>query len=172
MLSVFCAAPRAVSVLLRLSPKEHNGVVRSRQFLFLSPDIDQITSRTVIRTHDLVTPDFGRGAQAFKQIISRYRTAFPDSHCTIDETVIQGDMIAARWTARGTNTGSLGNNVPTGRKVLVTGVDLLKISNGKIVECHVIWDAAGRLKLSGSEPDPESFSLIHRAQLRVKGHLK
>ncbi|HWQ33644.1 MAG TPA: ester cyclase [Blastocatellia bacterium] len=106
-------------------------------------------SQTLIHTHDPVTPDFGRGAQALRQIVSMYRTAFPDSQCTIDETVIQGDVIAARWTARGTNTGSLGNNAPTGRKVMVTGVDLLKISNGKIVECHVIWDAAGMLQQLG-----------------------
>ena len=108
---------------------------------------DQICdNQAVIRGHDPLTPDYGAGPQAFKQVVSMYRTAFPDANCTVDETVAEGDKVVTRWTARGTNLGPLGNSAPTGRKVLVTGVDILKIVKGKIVECDMVWDAAGMLQ--------------------------
>src|SRR3989442_870755 len=111
---------------------------------------DQICDgQAVIRNHDPITPDFGRGPQALKQVAKMYRTAFPDARCTVDEIVAEGDKVVARWTGRGTNTGPLGNNAPTGKKVEVTGVDLLKIVNGKIVECDTVWDAAGMLQQLG-----------------------
>jgi len=111
---------------------------------------DQICdAQAVIRNHDPVTPDFGRGPQALKQVAQMYRTAFPDARCTVDEIVAEGDKVVARWTGRGTNTGPLGSNAATGKKVEVTGVDLLKIVNGKIVECNTVWDAAGMLQQLG-----------------------
>ena len=46
-----------------------------------------------------------------------WRDAFPDLEITVDKQVAERDLVAVRWTARGTNTGT-GNGIPaTGRAV-------------------------------------------------------
>jgi predicted ester cyclase len=39
-----------------------------------------------------------------------------------------------RWTSSGTNIGPLFGNPPTGKRYIVTGFDLFRISDGKIKE--------------------------------------
>src|SRR6478672_11860092 len=46
----------------------------------------------------------------------------------------KGDKVLIRWTNSGTNTGPLFGNPPTGKQFVVTGFDLFRISNGKIME--------------------------------------
>ena len=39
-----------------------------------------------------------------------------------------------RWTNSGTHTGMLFGNAPTGKRYVATGIDLFRISDGKIQE--------------------------------------
>lgn len=46
-----------------------------------------------------------KGIESFKQSITDMRTAYPDFHLKIDETVYEKDKIALIWTISATNTG-------------------------------------------------------------------
>jgi predicted SnoaL-like aldol condensation-catalyzing enzyme len=46
------------------------------------------------------TPDM-RGPDGFKQLITGYRTAFPDLHMTLTEVIAEGNTVACSWTATG-----------------------------------------------------------------------
>lgn len=73
-----------------------------------------------------------------------WRAAFPDLNVTVDLMVAEGDLVAVRWTARGTNTGT-GNGIPaTGRKVEVTGTAIFRFVDGKIAE---EWTSANTMTL-------------------------
>lgn len=73
-----------------------------------------------------------------------WRSAFPDLTVNVDLMVAEGDMVAVRWTARGTNTGT-GNGIPaTGRKVQVSGTAIFRFVDGKIAE---EWTAANTIGL-------------------------
>lgn len=73
-----------------------------------------------------------------------WRSAFPDLTMNVDLMVAEGDLVAVRWTARGTNTGT-GNGIPaTGRKVEVSGTAIFRFENGKIAE---EWTAANTIGL-------------------------
>ena len=73
-----------------------------------------------------------------------WRSAFPDLAVNVDLMVAEGDLVAVRWTARGTNTGT-GNGVPaTGRKVEVSGTAIFRFEDGKIAE---EWTSANTLGL-------------------------
>ena len=61
-----------------------------------------------------------------------YRGAFPDLHFTIEAQVAEGDRVVTRWTAGGTNTGSLGGMPPTGKAVVVSGISIERIAGGKV----------------------------------------
>ena len=49
----------------------------------------------------------------------------------------EGDLVAGRWTARGTNTGPWGGVEPTGKTAEFSGVNIFRFANGKVVE---IWN--------------------------------
>lgn len=103
----------------------------------------------VFHTNDPLTPDLGRGPAALKQLVTKYRTAFPDAHVTIENYVAEGDQVVVRWTGRGTQRGKLGNIAPTDRKVTVTAVAIFHISGGKVREYWTNWDTLGMLQQLG-----------------------
>ena len=78
-----------------------------------------------------------------------WRSAFPDLHVTADLIIAEGDLVAVRWTARGTNTGA-GNGIPaTGRKVEVSGTAIFRFVDGKIAEEWTSANTLGLLKQLG-----------------------
>ena len=73
-----------------------------------------------------------------------WREAFPDLKITVDKQVAEHDLVAVRWTASGTNTGT-GNGIPaTGRAVQITGTTLFRVADGRIAE---EWTCADSLAL-------------------------
>ena len=78
-----------------------------------------------------------------------WREAFPDLKITVDKQVAERDLVAVRWTARGTNTGT-GNGIPaTGRAVQVTGTTLFRLDDGRIAEEWTCADSRGLMKQLG-----------------------
>ena len=60
--------------------------------------------------------------------------------------------MATRWTATGTNSGSLNGMPPTGRSVMITGISIERFENGQIAETWVNWDFMGMLQQLGVIP--------------------
>ena len=78
-----------------------------------------------------------------------WREAFPDLNITVDMQVAERDLVAVRWTARGTNTGA-GNGIPaTGRAVEITGTTLFRMADGRIAEEWTSADSLGLMKQLG-----------------------
>jgi steroid delta-isomerase-like uncharacterized protein len=69
-------------------------------------------------------------------------TAFPDLTVTDHFTVACGDIVAVRWTARGTSQGEYMGVPATAQPVEFTGVSMYRVEDGKIGE---IWDARNTL---------------------------
>ena len=102
-----------------------------------------------IHISDPLVPDLGTGPAALKQLVTMYLTAFPDAGCTIEDLVVEGDKVVARWTGHGTHNGNLGTITPTGKQVRVTGIEVHRIADGKIQETWMNWDTLGMLKQLG-----------------------
>jgi steroid delta-isomerase-like uncharacterized protein len=100
-------------------------------------------------------PDFGRGSAGQKQFVDMYRTAFPDLRMTIEDMTAEGDRVAVRWTARGTNTGEMMGMPATGKHATVTGTFFNRLAAGKIAEGWGNFDALGMLQQLGVIPTPE-----------------
>jgi steroid delta-isomerase-like uncharacterized protein len=69
-----------------------------------------------------------------KNIITEYREAFPDLTITIEESIAAGDKVAYRWTMRGTHQREMEGIRPTGRAVEFSGITIVRLEEGKIVE--------------------------------------
>jgi steroid delta-isomerase-like uncharacterized protein len=74
------------------------------------------------------------GIAGLKAAVTSYRTSFPDLNFTIEESVAEEDKIAYRWTARGTHQAVYEGVAPTGKPITVTGITILHIADGQIVE--------------------------------------
>ena len=74
------------------------------------------------------------GREGLKQAITTYHTAFPDVKGTIDDIFAEGEMVAFRWTSRGTHLGEWLGIPPTGNHVTTTGITVYRIAGGKVVE--------------------------------------
>jgi steroid delta-isomerase-like uncharacterized protein len=89
------------------------------------------------------------GAEGIKQAAEIYRSAFPDLHLAIEDTIAEGDQVVVRWRSTGTHEGELQGIQPTGKQINLTGISISRIADGKIVEEWVNWDTLGMMKQLG-----------------------
>jgi predicted ester cyclase len=106
--------------------------------------------------HDPSLPEPIRGIDGTKANYQQYIDAFSGAQITVDEQIAEGDIVATRWTGRGTHTGELpGTGIsPTGKDITVSGITLSKIEGGKIIEEWTNWDTLGMLVQIGAVPTP------------------
>src|SRR5690348_15208885 len=67
------------------------------------------------------------GPEGSKQLIGMMLTAFPDLYVTVEDMVAEGDKVVVRLTMHGTQQGSLGGIPPTGKRVAVSTIDIVRI---------------------------------------------
>ena len=86
-----------------------------------------------------------------KRSIVALRTAFPDYHRTIDAQIAEGDIVATRWTARGTHRGPfqsriLGRTIPpSGRSFEAQGISMHRIADGRVAQAWVVGNDSAEL---------------------------
>ena len=79
-------------------------------------------------------PEDIHGPEGFKEYVGAYRSAFSDLHAEIEDQIAEGDKVVTRWTGTGTHDGELASIPPTGNRVTLPGMELVRISGGKLVE--------------------------------------
>lgn len=84
------------------------------------------------------------GNEGTRMFAAMFRGAFPDGHITADDVMADGDLVYFRWTATGTHEGAFSGIPATGKAIRFTGMDIVRVANGKIVE-H--WDEVDRFGL-------------------------
>ncbi|GIK43546.1 MAG: hypothetical protein BroJett011_73790 [Chloroflexota bacterium] len=92
------------------------------------------------------------GPEGHNQLVTMYRTAFPDLHFTVEDQIAEGDKVVNRVTARGTHLGEFRGIPPTGKPITVTGITIDRIAGGKLVESWASWDFLGLLQQLGVVP--------------------
>ena len=81
-----------------------------------------------------------RGPEGFKPFFRRFREAFPGIEVVVEDTVTEGDKVAARCTVRGSHEGDSLGFAATKRPVEFTGIAIVRIADGKIVEAWNNFD--------------------------------
>lgn len=126
-------------------------VSRLHSELFASGDLatlDHFFAPDVV-SHDM-PPGLPQGIEGVRRFFAIFRDAFPDVQVRVDEIVVEGDRAAVATTIEGTHEGELLGIAPTGRRVSVTGIDLVRVADGRIVEHRGLTDTVGLLRqLSG-----------------------
>lgn len=95
------------------------------------------------------------GRAGFKQVMRTIRVAFPDARETIEELVAEGDRVVARVVIDGTHTGPFMGVPPTGKRIHVPAVAILRVRGGQIVERWSYSDDVSLLlDLDALKPSP------------------
>lgn len=74
------------------------------------------------------------GVEGAKAHILGVRQTYPDLHITIERQIAEGEWVVSCVTARGTHKGAWLGMKPTNRAVVITGVNIDRVVNGKIIE--------------------------------------
>jgi len=87
-----------------------------------------------------------QGPAAFKEIHAMYRNAFPDLRIVVEDTVVEGDTVAARWSATATHQGPLVGLARTDKGVSFGGMTFIRMKDGKMVEGWNVFDQMGMMQ--------------------------
>lgn len=80
------------------------------------------------------TPSANASFDDFKNTVTALHNSFPDCLFAFNDILVEDNKIIVFATFTGTNTGSLEDLPPTGKKAHVSGVYIFFIVEGKIVE--------------------------------------
>ena len=101
--------------------------------------------------HDLRVTPAPAGPAGQAKIAADFREAFPDARFRVGLILGDGDLVAARWTATGTHSGTFAAIEPTGKEVEFAGVNIFRFSDGKVAEIWNHRDDLGLLTQLGAE---------------------
>ncbi len=138
-----------------MSTEENKNIMaRTTEEIFNKGNLD-----VVDETHDKdfvghTSSDEMKGPESVKQFASQYRNAFPDLKITNEDMIAEGDMVVSRQTVTGTHKGEFQGIAPTGKKITVTSILIVRIVNGKIVETWMNMDSLGFMQQLGIIPPP------------------
>jgi steroid delta-isomerase-like uncharacterized protein len=92
------------------------------------------------------------GPTEFKTFAANIRGSIPDTHIRVEDILTEGDRVAVRVTLEGTHTGHGLGVPPTGRKISIQGIIILRMVDGQIAEAWNSYDQLGLLRQVGALP--------------------
>ena len=97
-----------------------------------------------------------RGPEGMKELISMFRTAFPNMRATPEQVFAEGDTVISRGLWEGTHEGVFQGVLPTSAQVRVPYIDIWRIEDGKFVETWMQMDMLSLTQQIGIFPQHPS----------------
>ena len=92
--------------------------------------------------------------EGFKQALKALKTAFPDLHYVIEDSIETGDRIVHRLTASGTMKADFMGISATGKRAIWTEIHIGRVADGRLAEHWGLVDQLGMLVQLGIVPAP------------------
>jgi steroid delta-isomerase-like uncharacterized protein len=94
------------------------------------------------------------GVDAFKGLLSMFDAAFPGHRVRVDALCAEGNWVTVLHTHTAKHTGSFMQVPATGKEIVVSGVEVYCLENGKITEFWRHDDDLGLMMQLGVVPAP------------------
>jgi len=118
-----------------MSTEENKNIVRRYQDIYNSNELDGLDE---IMIADVLTPKIvpglPPGLEGAKAVHAMAIAGMTDFHTEILDLVAEEDKVVARVLITGIHTGTFFGIPATGKRVEFTGMYMVRIANGKIVE--------------------------------------
>lgn len=118
--------------------------------------MDKLFARDYTHHDPGLPPEMQNGLENYKKVTAMFYVAMPDLKGTQEDVIAEGDRVVSRMIFRGTHRGDLMGIPPTGKKVTIDVLAIHRISEGKIAEAWVNFDALGLMRQLGAIPAPET----------------
>lgn len=116
--------------------------------------IDEHFTVGYVGRHSAIPEPFDRGG--LKEAITMFRTAFPDLELQFEDVIVDDEKVVRRDRATGTHEGEFMGIEPTGTRVEIPGIDIVRFEDGKVAEEWYQADMMGlMLQLGVIEPPGE-----------------
>ena len=116
--------------------------------------IDEICSPEFV--NHSAPPGIPTDREGIKILTAMFRGAFPDSYFTVEDMMAEGDKVATRKTFHGTHEGEFVGIPPSGRSVSMGLIDIVRVSEGRVVEHWSEGDSLGMMQQLGVIPSGET----------------
>jgi steroid delta-isomerase-like uncharacterized protein len=92
------------------------------------------------------------GRESAMMFVTMLRAAFPDIEAVIHDQLADADMVMTRKTFQGTHRGEFMGIPATGKRVVIDGIDILRVADGQLAEHWVVVDMLGLMQQLGAVP--------------------
>jgi ketosteroid isomerase-like protein len=90
-----------------------------------------------------------------KKAIQSLHKAFSDFSMVIEDLAVIDDKVWGRMTGRGIQKGQFGPIPPTGKKIEITVIDIMRFQKGKLIEHWGVPDRLAAMEQLGMKPPPK-----------------
>ena len=113
--------------------------------------IDELLADDMVEHEE--TPGLEPNKEGVKQFFAMFRAAFPDLRLEPHELISEGDLLCARATMTGTHQGDFMGIAPTGKRVEMQLIDIVRFRDGQAVEHWGVTDAMAMMQQLGAIPE-------------------
>jgi ketosteroid isomerase-like protein len=110
-------------------------------------------------------PDFDSTPQIEKAAYERHKKVWGTWVEVIERMIAEGDQVMVHWVGHGVQRDEYFGIPATNRPVVLSGIYIFRIADGKIVEVWNLWDQIGELQQLGILPPTKE--LIAEARGRI-----
>jgi steroid delta-isomerase-like uncharacterized protein len=160
LLALCCAAVAASCS--RNSAEQNKAIVSAMIHAINIRDFEAVEALVAddVRRHSSATPGVVvENRDQFIAFLHQDLSVCPDAEQQINLMLAEGDRVAVHATYRGTQSGPMGPYPPSGKRVELPFIGILRVADGKIAEIWVEWDNLHVLSqlghLPGSTPATE-----------------
>ena len=105
-------------------------------------------------TFNCAAPGVSNDREGYKKTVIMLTSGVSDLKVTLEDIVAEGDKVAVRWKGSSKHTGEFMGMSPTGKQLAMTGISIIRIEGGKIVEEWGEMDMMGLMQQLGAFPAP------------------
>jgi predicted ester cyclase len=104
--------------------------------------------------HAAVPPGFPEGREGFRVYVEQLRAAFPDFQLDVTRQYQDGDTYIMHCRCSGTMTGDFMGMPAANKKASWDAIDIVRMSDGKVIEHWGVEDQLSMLQQLGFVPPP------------------
>ncbi|GAA0254177.1 ester cyclase [Haladaptatus pallidirubidus] len=109
----------------------------------------------ILTDHQVYHDPTGDGEEPlseFKEFIQGYHQAFPDLQFAVDDYIAEDNLVSFWGRATGTHEGPFMGIEPTGNRIDIMGINVVRVEDGKIAERWANFDIFGMFQQLGQNP--------------------
>jgi steroid delta-isomerase-like uncharacterized protein len=141
-----------------MSAQEHAAIVRRFVDGFINGGdlavLDALVAADYVAHVGGLPAGYPAGPEGWRQRAASLRTAFPDLQIAVEDLLAVEDKVVLRYRMQGTHRGAFWGTAPTGRAVTYTGIMIIRLRAGQLVEEWTEADLLGLLRQTGAIPAP------------------